>query len=202
MSFIIPINITPQANEISIGDTLWVSGIFPDTLLEHHSGKYYKLPNFDFKSKLCLRQLTNKSVLISDQPGAFENFQIISKVGGMSRIGSICGDIDFEYAQEKYHYQIGLIGTSTGIYTVNFLWPIDLHGLPEEQVDLRSVIDLGEENGRPRVPVYEAFYFVVNNGENNFEMFKEHCKAASIDEPSTINLFYEQKGTFTFRVSQ
>jgi hypothetical protein len=147
--------------------------------------------------------ILNQSFVFGNLPiraFSFLTSQVPSKIFKLSARWVECPEL-VQYAV-TYHYQIGLIGTSTGIYTVNFLWPIDLHGLPEEQVDLRSVIDLGEENGRPRVPVYEAFYFVVNNGENNFEMFKEHCKAASIDDPSTINLFYEQKGTFTFRVSQ
>jgi hypothetical protein len=73
--------------------------------------------------------------------------------------------------------------------------------MPSEQIDLKPIIDLGiTPNGRKKIPVYEAFYFVVNEGVTNFELFKEHCKAESIENPAPINVYYEQKGSFTFRV--
>ncbi len=102
----------------------------------------------------------------------------------------MCGYFSFNYSQNQYRYKIGLIPNSTGIFSLNFLWPIDLHGIPEEQIDLTTVIDLGvTPAGRKRIPVYEAFYFFINDGNNNFDLFKENCKAASVEHPTNINVF-------------
>src|SRR5690349_24314513 len=57
MTFILPISIEPQVVDLHLGDTLWITGAFPDTLLELHSGDYFKLSDFDFKSKVCMARL-------------------------------------------------------------------------------------------------------------------------------------------------
>lgn len=201
MAFLIPITITPPSDELPLGDTLWISGSFPDTLEEFYSGNYYRLKNFDFKSKICLHKLVNNLTNIGEQPGAFNYFSITNKLGGLEQISSICGSVRFDYIEGKYNYKIGLLPGMEGVFTVNFLWPIDLHGMPDEQIDLKSVINLGTTpDGRRKIPVYEAFYFVVNEGITNFSLFKEHCKSESITNPAPINVYYEQKGSFTFRV--
>jgi hypothetical protein len=43
MSFIVPMSVQPAEPEFEKGDTLWFSAVFPDTLLEYYSNKYYKL---------------------------------------------------------------------------------------------------------------------------------------------------------------
>jgi hypothetical protein len=80
--------------------------------------------------------------------------------------------------------------------------PIDLHGLPEEQIDLVPHINLGTTSeGRPKVPIYEAFFFIINEGETNFDLFVEYCRSGSVEQPSDFkNVYAEQKATFTFRV--
>lgn len=201
MAFLVPITITPPSDEFHVGDTLWISGSFPDTLEEFYSGKYYRFENFDFKSKICLHKLVNNQKNIGEQPGAFDYFSIINKAGSLQQISSICGSVSFDYRDGKYNYRIGLLTTIVGIFTINFLWPINLHGMPDEHIDLKTIIDLGTTtDGRRKIPVYEAFYFVVNEGNTNFELFKENCKAESLTNPAPINVFYEQKGSFTFRV--
>jgi hypothetical protein len=202
MIFVLPISIELSSEEIILGDTLWISGGFPDTLQEYYSKKYYKLSDFNFKSKICLDKLINSDLYLSQQPGATSDFNIINELGSFSGLGSSCGTFDFQYQFEMYHYKIGLVTKSTGVFSAFFLWPIDLHGLPEEQVDLRPVIDLGKtSDGRNRIPVYEAFFFLINDGQTNFELFVQNCRAGSLENPEDFkNVFAEQKGTFTFRV--
>lgn len=201
MAFLIPITITPPGEQIQLGDTLWISGSFPDTLEEFHSGKYFRFENFDFKSKICLHKLIDKEKNVGEQPGAFSHFSVSNKIGSLEQTSSICGTVNFSFSGDQYNYKIGLLAGSTGVFSTNFLWPIDLHGMPDEQIDLRPIIKLeNTPDGRKRIPVYEAFYFVVNEGATNFELFKAHCKAESLKNPAPINVFYEQKGSFTFQV--
>jgi hypothetical protein len=201
MTFILPVWIEPQTAELKLGDTLWLTGSFPDTLLELRSGKYYPLENFDFKSKMCLTRLVDSKLYLSQQPPAIKDFSFVSSIGSFTSPGSQCGNLNFVFSDHKYHYRIGMIPHSTGIYNLNFLWPIDLHGLAEEQIDLREVINIGwAPDGRELVPVYEAFYFVINGGNTNFELFKESYRPASLEDPSVLNVYSEQKGSFAFRV--
>jgi hypothetical protein len=201
MAFLIPITITPPGEKIQLGDTLWISGSFPDTLEEFHSGKYFRLENFDFKSKICVRKLVDNGKNISEQPGGFSYFSIFNRSGSLEDNTQFCGFVNFNYQNSRYNYKIGLLPNKGGIFTINFLWPIDLHGMPDEQIDLRPVIRLeNTPDGRKRIPVYEAFYFVVNKGATNFDLFRAHCKAESLENPVPINVFYEQKGSFTFQV--
>ncbi len=197
MAFLIPITISPPGEQIQLGDTIWISGSFPDTLEEFHSGKYYRLENFDFKSKICLRKLVDKTKNISDQQPAFNYFSIFNQIGGLEDNTLFCGYVNFNYVPGNYNYRIGLLPNGDGIFTINFLWPIGIH----EQIDFRPIIKLeNTPDGARRIPVYEAFYFVINEGATNFELFKEHCKAESLENPAPINFFYEQKGSFTFQV--
>jgi hypothetical protein len=201
MAFLIPITITPPGEQIQLGDTMWITGSFPDTLEEYYSSKFYRFENFDFKSKICLHKLVDDQKNISEQPGAFDFISIYNNKGSLQQISSICGSLSLNYKSNKYSYKIGLLPNTEGIFTINFLWPIDLHGMPDEQIDLRPIINLkNTPDGRKRIPVYEAFYFVVNGGATNFSLFQEHCKAESLENPAPINVFYEQKGSFTFQV--
>lgn len=102
MAFLIPITISPPVEDFQVGDTLWVSGSFPDTLEEFYSGNYYRLENFDFKSKICLHKLVDKQKNISEQPGAFNYFSIFNDIGSLEQISSICGTVSFNYALGKY----------------------------------------------------------------------------------------------------
>lgn len=202
MIFEIPINILPPTGELRLGDTLWISGQFPDTLLEYYSREYHQLRDFDFKSRICVASLANNQLYYGDQPGA-KYFSILNQVGGLTNMGSLCGDIHFRYEPGRYSYKIGLVPTATGVFSVLFLMPVELHGLPEESINLSSVITLEPtKDGRARVPVYEAFFFVVNTGETHFDLFTQFCRAGSLENTDFRNVYAEQKGTFTFRVDE
>jgi len=177
-----------------------VLGSFPDTLKEYYSNRYFTLVKFDFKSKICFAKISNNQLYFSEQPGA--NFvTILSKVGGVTSIGSLCGRIQFHYELETYYYKIGLIPQTTGVFSVGFLMPVDLHGFPDEQINLTKNIELETSNGRKKIPVYEAFFFIINNGVTHFDLFTKYCRAGSVEDPKAFkNVFAEQKGTFTFRV--
>lgn len=192
MTFEIPISILPNSETLSLGDTLWIKGQFPDTLRDIHSGKYFKLGNFDFKSKICITRINNNQLYASQQQPAFNEFIY---TGDVFQTSSICGPVTFNYSDNNYLYTIALIPKSPGIFNVFFNRPVNLHGFPDEQIDLVPYITLGiGSDGRKRIPVYEAFLFIVNNGNTNYELFKLYARPGSDIVPS------EEKGSFTFQV--
>lgn len=190
--FEIPITIHPPNETINLGDTLWLEGDFPDTLRDIRSGIFYKLEDFDFKSKICINRLQNNELYLSEQQPAFGAFNY---VGGTSQTSSVCGNLIFSYVNNYYAYKVGLTPITTGVFNIFINRPIDLNGMPEDRIDLEPYIDLGyTADGRKRIPVYEAFQFVINNGTTNFELYKQHCKPGVDVVPS------EELGSFTFRV--
>jgi hypothetical protein len=192
MTFEIPVSISPNTEILALGDTLWISGQFPDTLRDIHSGEYFKLANFDFKSKICITRINNSQLYASQQQPAFHEF---SFTGDLFQTSSICGPVSFNYSANNYLYKIALKPKNTGIFNVFFNRPVDLHGSPDEQIDLQPYVNLGiGVDGRKRIPVYEAFLFIVNDGDTNYELFKQHARPGSDIVPS------EEKGSFTFQV--
>lgn len=203
MIFMIPIEVLPASTVIKTTDTLWVTANFPDTLKEYYSGRYYKLPNFDFKSDLCMAKLVDKHQYYSwQQPVAAASYT--SRIGTFNKFGSLCGDMKFLYTGNGYRFKLGIVIAQPGVYSLGLLMPLNLNSMPEDNVDLEPIIDLGEtQDGRKRIPVYEAFFFTINNGDTHFELFRQHCRAGSVENPDDFkNVHAEQKGTFTFHVKE
>ncbi len=191
MIFEIPITITPGGSELSLGDTLWVSGSFPDTLKDIHSGMYFRLKEFDFKSKICLNKINDPNLYLSQQPPAFSDFD----VSGLFQTSSVCGTFILSYTNNSYSYRVVLIPRALGVFTIFMLRPVDSSDTPENYIDLTPFIDLGiTADERERIPIYEAFQFVINNGETNFELYKQFSRPGIDVVPS------EELGSFTFRV--
>lgn len=202
MTFVIPFSVTP-IRSIKIGDTLWLSADFPDTILELNSMKYYKLINMDFKELFAVFKLSNNDLTISQQPGGLNAFTILEKKGTLNDPSETFADLKFSYANEKYSFMAGFVPSTVGIYCINFTWPREREGF-DAGLHLENYIDLGVTNdGRKRIPRHKATYVVINNGETNFDLFHQNCKAVSLSVPIVeANVYYEQKGTFTFQVVQ
>ncbi|MCX7638101.1 MAG: hypothetical protein N2044_09690 [Cyclobacteriaceae bacterium] len=192
MIFEIPVTVQPPSETIKVGDTLWLEGHFPDTLKDIHTGNFYQLKNFDFKSKICINRLLNNQLYLSQQQPAFGEFNY---VGGTNQTSSVCGNFLINYLSNSYSYKVGFIPLKTGIFNIFINRPITLDGMPENRIDLESYIDLGyTADGRKRIPVYEAFKFIINNGNTNFDLYQQYCKPGIDVVPS------EELGSFTFRV--
>ena len=129
-----------------------------------------------------------------DQPGATAQFNFIQEIGSIPFFGETFSDFKLVYINEKYVSKIGIIPQSTGVYCLNFLGP--------SQLELKSVTDLGRTlDGRQRIPAYETLFFIINGGNNNLSLLRENCILSSDSNPNNYRAFYyEQKGTFTFRV--
>lgn len=192
MIFEIPVQVSKSSpgETMKIGDTLWVKGKFPDTLYEVKSKEYYKLSDFGFKSNLCLHRLIDPELYLSQQPTAFNAFSLL----GTFQVSSNCSTFPITYQDNLYTYNIGFVPQDTGVFNIFILYPINLHNMPDEQIDLRPYVKLSPVRGKKRIPVYEAFQFVINDGNTNFELYKQYCKQGLDIVPS------EELGSFTFRV--
>jgi len=195
MTFVVPIIIEPSSADFKLGDTLWVRADFSESMKELNSQTDYNIKDFDFKSKIGLLKLLNPNTNLGYQPSATDEITFISRVGSIPFVGETFSPFNFSFDGNRYKLKIGLIPKRAGIYSVNFLPPGDA------QDDLQGYIELGfNSNGQKRIPQLEFLFFEVNQGKTNFDLFQLHCKAESINNPLPINIYYEQKGTFTFEV--
>jgi len=197
LTFILPISIAPSDSTITKGDTLWVTAAINDSLYEYHTQKKHKLSNFDFgQTSIGVRKLIDKSKDLSDQVSAVSHFETISKVGDVVFLGDTFIDFKFYYhpVLKQYQLRFGFVPKIAGVYCIALLSPTDLN--------YNGIISLGKaNNGATIIPVYEDLFFPVNNGENNFELFKKYCFDSSSISPDNYRANnYIQKGTFTFRV--
>jgi len=193
LTFVLPFSVTPVDPEINLGDTLWAEASFSENLEEYNSKEIIAVKNLDFQSKIGLFELVSNSFDISDQPSAVDFFDFVPKAGTIPFVGATFSPFTMQYQDNAYTFRVGLVPKKTGVFSVNFLPPRDL--------DLRQAVDLRVNSaGQKKLPTFEFLLFDINNGNTNFDLFKQHCKAISLENDVFINVYYEQKGTFTFRV--
>ena len=185
--------VTPIADTFHLGDTIWLTLDSPDTLLDYNSKKYFKIENFDFKSRVGIISLVNKNIYISEQPGALGDFTLFSKKGLLSNPRDTFADLATVYSEDSYQCKIAFIPNKKGLFCVEFLSP--------EYLDL-SLIKLDKSSeGRRKIPVYRGLFYSINMGvNNNFDLLEANSKLTSITYPIPENIYAEQKGTFTFQV--
>ena len=198
LRFALPYSIEPNRVEYKIGDTLWLSANFPDTVYEFLSKDHIKVIDYGFPTYLGFRKLISKDITLSQQPGAAASFEVVNKLGKTTTQFETFNPIEIIYENGHYKCLIGIIPTQVGVFCINFLSP------KEDAIDFSS-IDLGyNSKGIKRRGYYTQFYYVINSGETNVDLLRANNKLSS-DNPmymTSSNLYYEQKGTFTFKVVQ
>ncbi len=191
--FVFNLEINPKDSIVAKNDTLWITAEFNDSILEYNSNKRLKIPDFDFLNTIGFFKLIGNKVIFSNQPGATESFQFINLIGSVSNLRDTFADFTFNYNNGFYSCRIGVIPKATGVFSINFLRPPEL--------SLSKILMLPDTpDGRKVIPFYRNIYYVINDGITNFELYKKHCVASSEILVTTDMIYYEQKGTFTFRV--
>ena len=188
--FVIPLRMTPPDSIVRKGDTLWLTASIPDTVLEYNSKRYYRLYESPFGTVFTLNKLVNREWFLGDQPGAVSLFRFENRTGFVHHLSQSFGSITYVYRHNRYELEIGIIPSARGVFAFSMMAP--------SQFDLSYLTLEPAEDGRRRVPVYRGFFFVINEGQTNFSLYKAHCKPGN--QASRATFFFEQKGTFTFRV--
>lgn len=195
MTFVIPMLVAPENSTIKLGDTLWLSAAFQDSILEYNSNERFKFENFTFGSSIGIHKLIDGQQPLSQQPGATRSFISLVENGTITFPGETFYSFQFEQKENNYFLKIGFVPTVKGVFSIAPLDPPELN--------LKNAVNLGKTaDGRQRIPVYKGIYFTINDGNNDFELFKKNCYAVSLDYPTVSNIYYEQKGRFTFQVVQ
>lgn len=186
-----PISISPAAAAINLGDTLWVDINFPDTVEDYLTKKYYIIVDYEFHTSLMFLRLIGSTVDRGDQPAAASSFSFLPKIGQLNDIGSLGGDIKFEYSDSRYRFKIGLLAKHRGVFSVIMLPMVTNH-------PLTGVVD-PIKDGKDRSYYITHISYIINNGEFYFDLYQANC----LVDPTirtTDPWFVEAFATYTFEV--
>ena len=186
-----PVTISPPQKSISLRDTLWLNFDFPDTLEDYLSGKHYKVVGYDFFTSIMFIKLIGPTIDQGDQPAAAGNFNFYPKIGSFINIGSLGGDIKFEYSNSRYRAKVGLVAKQKGVYSLIMLF----RGGSEK---LSGIVD-PILDGKNRGYFMNKINYILNDGNFHFDLYKENCLVPPqlIADPIEFKDFFN---TYTFEV--
>mgnify|MGYP001201251036 CR=1 FL=1 len=119
-TFEIPLQVTPQTDTFSVGDTLWLSSYIPAELEDSATGEKINVLNHDFKLESTIERMDTLGALDAEY-----DFDIINEIGEQTIV------IKGPYFTSKYKYlvqkdtqmlKIGLVPTKPGLYELVFYY--------------------------------------------------------------------------------
>jgi hypothetical protein len=195
MRFQVPLSTTPIKDTINLGDTIILEANFSDSVLDIISGKYFKLTNLDFKTRIAILKVGNTDLSLPEQPGATALFNFINEIGAVTDLSQSFGGLKCEYVNGYYKAKIRVIPIQKGVFTLFFFSQWNGHN---SQLDF---IDLGRtESGGRKIANMTNVYFLVNDSQTNYELLKQNSKLGSVVSPNTENIRAETQSTYTFAV--
>lgn len=195
--FVLPMDILPDNSEVTIGDTLWVTAVISDSVYEFNTKKRYKLPDFKFGQSIIVRKLIDKNSTLADQLGAVADFDVIDVMGAEPSLSTtfVGFKLFYDDLTDTYNIKMGFRPKRSGVYCFKFLGP-DVNDFFDKYVNLGK-----DNNGLVIRPIYRGVWYPINlDGNNNYDLFADHCRALYYEAPDSIGYYLEYKGTFTFRV--
>lgn len=151
--FQIPLTLNPAQDSFFIGDTIWISSVFSEELLDLNSNKSYPLEDFKFYTEFTFAQID-----ISPFEDANSQFEIIPLEGEaklVSLYNSSYIEIHYTYQDEMYQANFGFIPKKSGLF--NFVASSSIGFF-----DLDREIDLS-----PCKYEQVEFIYKMNDGINN-----------------------------------
>ena len=197
-AFLIPLRISPAADTVARGDTLWLTANFSDSLLDLRSHRRYHLPPQDIKiyTNVGFKHLVGAGQFYE---GATARFRVVNRVGQLRPFGGIFGRLDLVHDGQRYRARIGIVPQFVGVYALSFLPTFDSPIGPDNPLPFLHLPPDGD--GNPRVAVLDDIYYVVNDGNTHFALQRQNNYVVS-DTPGAPEgaIYYETQGTYTFAV--
>jgi hypothetical protein len=193
VAFEIPVTISPQADTVARGDTLWLDLNFSDSLLDIRSNQRYRVQPQDLDMTIAFG--FKKLMGLAQNPvGAVRTLPAFARQGQLRELGGMFRLLTPVYDNQRYRARLGVVPASPGVYALSVLRSVDT-------ADGISVPLPDSPDGKPRQGRVEELYYVINNGNVNFHIQREHTRLGStMPNPSEGTLYFEQKATFAFVV--
>ena len=191
VQLIFPVSISPPQSSINLTDSLQIEATLPDTLQDYISKRYFRLVDFDFKTRIMVRKLTSNQISFIESPPAIDRFGFYNLVGGAYNFLSSTVNVELKYIDNQYLFKFKMIPKDKGVYMVSFLY------FPNENRVVKNLIN-DPNTGQLKDATMSFMVYNINNGNINFDLFKANTKIPSNlgSEPDFNNRF----GIFTFEV--
>lgn len=186
-----PMSVEPPDESILLGDTLWVSIDFPDTVEDYLTKKYYKIVDYDFYTSLMFLKLIGPTIDQGKQPAAAGNFNFYPKIGQVYDIGSLSGKLKFDYSSSRYRAKVGLVAKQKGVFSLIMLYRGADKPFNEVVVD-------PFKDGKKRIYYTTHLSYIINNGNFHFDLYEANCLVPP--QLKSDPLLDEAFGTYTFEV--
>jgi hypothetical protein len=191
--FLVPINITPLKDTISVGEELTFSTLFSDSVYDMKSAKRYYLPNFNWRPMIFIKKLVAPEKYYSAQFRAGSKFEYINVVGSFTRVDDIAANMTYVYENNQYKLTVKIKPKEKGVFTVAFSNDFDPNSVKLPQEFAPSLPSVTKE------PVIGNMRNQINNGQTNYHILKQHC---SVETPglAAISTWLYKNSMYTFVV--
>lgn len=189
---IMPVSITPVKDTFNVNDTLTFEIDIPETLRDSLSTQLITFINYNFASAFSFYKLIDPTKLITQQEASGNSFQTINTGTGtiQSPPSTTFANWNLSYQNQRYKIKAKLVVKNSGVMAITpfFLKP----------VQTQSATMGTNSNGETIFATVDQIKYFINNGQTNFNIYKQHCKPspAYTDEQN----WAENTGTFTFVV--
>jgi hypothetical protein len=176
--FEVPHQIHSLHDTLSIGDTLWIDGVFSDNLYDKLSKNRFVIPPDKLNIGMGIKKI-DTTVAVSGNPF----FTVYNVTGKIIKGNTILWG---EYKLDNHTYSIksGLVALKKGVYEFYFTSNYLEQGLP---LDFDDKCD--SEKG--------FFHFNTNNGiGNHYSLYKNSVGG----NPNIIEEYYNNSGSYSFVV--
>jgi hypothetical protein len=171
----VPVTVTPSADTIKLGDTLYINILTSKTMYEHYSKQYYTMPaSFKFNTNILISRLVSPDKDIIDQPGGVSAFTFINSIGRIGNPSGRFGNIFYTESADSFKCRIGMIPNQTGVFAFSLFYNPAPNGIGSTY---RPDIDLGTTpSGGKRIPDLRGILYYINNGNMHYPIYRTHCK--------------------------
>jgi len=191
VQLIFPVSISPPQSSINLTDSLQIEATLPDTLQDYISKRYFRLVDFDFKTRIMVRKLISNQRLNMEQPAAIDRFEFNNIVGGAYNFLSSTVNVELKYIDNQYRFKFKMIPKEKGVYMILFLY---FHN--ENRVVKKLIKD--PNTGQLKDATMSFMVYNINNGNINLDLYKDNCRVpADLGSEPDFNIRF---GTFTFEV--
>jgi hypothetical protein len=170
-AFLISAHVSPGADRLARGDTLWLTVDFSDSQLDLRSNQRYRVPGRELEllTFVGFRKLSGPAHL----PGS--NAQDFTVVNGVGQVQP--GDLTFRSFEpvyrQRYRARIVIIPQLPGVYALHLLSTVRV----PVPLSLLTVSADAEEN--PRRAVLNDIYYIINKGKVDFDLQQQHSLLTS-----------------------
>jgi hypothetical protein len=194
--FLIPYTVSPLKDTIRLGEELTIATVFSDTVYDIKSGKWYHLPDFDWKPLLFFSKLVAPDKPLGNQSSAGNQFEYINILGGFTNVDNIGANMKYVYKNGQYKLIVKIKTKGAGVYCIEFV-----NDFSPRRIQLPTSFTTNNTPGVNRRPVIGFMRNYVNNGQNNYQLLKQNCliEESNID---SISVWQYKNRIYTFVVKE